>query len=506
VIGLAVVAALVLVALVVALRYPKRLLYVTIALVPWQGLDFEMGLRLTAARVVLGLLCVVCVAALLTHRVPRGSFPVSGATIALALYAVLLTLMRIPFLPEASVAGGSLRGPAARSLVQCVYFLAVFGGGILVAPLYLREEEDFRVAARCFVWSLLVLASLGWLQLALWYGTGWNPFPVGLLTSWGGDPSLRQATFSYGDVQVHRMNSLGGEPKDLGQGLMVGLFLIQAIWIVHPDPALSRRLRGPWILLFVSMLLTLSTSALSVWPVVTVLEVALYRVFVRPAVPRHLRGGIGFRGAIGLAAFMAVVYWATPKDLGQGMRIGDLLAARTVERLELEDFDQAIGSLLIHEPAWIPFGVGLGNAHLYADRYLTDATAEYAQGKVFRSKTGTLRVVSELGITGLSLWIVAVWSQLLKLRAALRVASRTQSGHAAVSIGGPLLLGGATLAFSYLLLSATEEAMFLTLGIVVAFTALIQRKLWWEPELAPARLAWNQPSADLGPGLGRDRP
>jgi hypothetical protein len=367
----------------------------------------------------------------------------------------------------------------------------------------MRREVDFQLAGRCFIWSLVALAALGWLQLALWYGQGWNPFPVGLVTSWGNDAALSQATFVFGDVQVHRMNSLGGEPKDLGQGLMLGLFFIQAIWMIHPDPAVARRLRGPWILFFLSMLMTFSTSALSVWPVVTALQFVLYWVVVRNAVPAHLRRGIGLGSAVGLAAFLATVYWLAPKDLGQGMDVGDLLAARTVERLELEDFDQAIAAFLIHEPQWIPFGVGLGNAHLYADRYLADSAAEYASGKAFRSKTGTLRLVSELGLTGLLLWIVAVWSQLWKLREALRGVSHPESGPAVVSVGAPLLLAAATLALAFLLLAGTEEAMFLAVGIVVAFTAVIRKGSSWEPEPRAHPMAWSRPAVGLAPRLRR---
>lgn len=493
-IRLGVLAALAMVALVVALRYPKGMLYATIALLPWQGLDFDVGLRLTASRVLLGVLCVVGLGRLLTHRVPRGTFPVSGAMIAIGLYAVLLTLLRLPFLPEASVAGGLLRGPMVRSIVQCIYFLAVAGGGMLVVPLYLREVEDFRRAGRCYLVSLVVLAALGCVQLALWYGTGWNPLPLGLVTRWGEDRSLLiQGSFVFGDVQLNRMNSLGGEPKDLGQSLMVGLFFIQALWLTHPDPALARRLRAPWLLLFLSMLLTFSTSAMCVWPVGSLAQLFLRGVFVRRAAPGAIRAGMDLRGVVGLLLFLAVALAGMPRDFGKGMKLGDLLASRTMERLELEDFDQAISQFLARQPDWLPFGVGLGNAHLYADRYLADTAAEYAQGTAFRSKSGTLRLLSELGVAGLLLWTVAVSSQMRKLQAVMRAAyfAPGERSAALTEVGAPLLLLTGTLALCYLLLAGIEESLFLALGMVVAFTALVRRRLVAALERRRSPGAWR---------------
>ena len=69
----------------------------------------------------------------------------------------------------------------------------------------------------------------------------------------------------------------------------------------------------------------------------------------------------------------------------------------------------------------------------------------------------------------------------------------------------PLLLGAGTLAFSYLLLSGTEEAMFLTLGIVVAFTALTYRRLGQEHEPRLARVAFPRAAGGPDPGLRRGR-
>ncbi|PYQ25942.1 MAG: hypothetical protein DMF81_00950 [Acidobacteria bacterium] len=472
-IGLLTVSSVIALSVWLSIRNPRALFYAGLALLPWQGLDFDLGLRVTASRIALGFALLTSLAGLAARRAPGQTFPIAGPLKALALYAVGLSLVRIPFLPDVDVGGGALRAPLMRTLMQCVYFLVVFGSGLFLAPLYVKTLADVRAAGRWFLGSLLVLAALGWLQLGVWYGTGWNPMPIGLLS--GVDASVRrEATIMAGDTQIHRMNSLGGEPKDLGIGLSVGLLLVQAIWGIGRDRATIRRLRQAWIVLLLSMLATLSTAAIFMWVVGTALELLMFPMLVQGLMGRSRRGR-GLPGMTGAALFLAAVYFIVPKDLGQGLSLTDLVAGRTVERLELEDFDQAIGQFLIHEPGWLPLGVGLGNAHLYADRYLQASAWDYAGGRAFRSKMGLLKIVSELGLFGLLLWVAGVATQLHRLRTALGRLSPV--AHAdLMQVGAPLLLFAAALFSTYFLISGIEETVYLVLGVTAAVIVLSHRR------------------------------
>jgi hypothetical protein len=465
--GLILTGAILAIAVWLSLKHPRGLLYAAIALSPWQGLDFDVGLRVTASRILLGILLLPSLARLTMVAGRRGFLPIVGPLKALAVYAVLLSLARIPFLPSAQVAGGALRAPAARSLFQCVYFLAIFGS-LLVIPFYLRTAEEVRAAGAWFLRSLVLLAGLGWLQLALWYGVGWNPFPIGLIG--GGDPNaLREATIVAGDTTIHRMNALGGEPKDLAQGMTVGLFLLQALWLVG-DRAAGHRRQWAWILLFLSMFATLSTSAIFMWLVGTVIQ-----LFAQPFLSRgvSVAGRQRFRvsGAVGAVAFLAALCLLVPKDLGRGQSLTDLILSRTVERLELEDYDQAISQFLVHEPEWLMLGVGLGDVHLHADRYLPEDSLFYAAGTAFRSKMGLLRVLSELGMVGLGLWTGGVLAQILRLRRAIPrlPPSQFSFAEAVPSLGVALLA-------AYSLVSGVEEMLYLVLGTMVALTAAARRQ------------------------------
>jgi hypothetical protein len=286
----------------------------------------------------------------------------------------------------------------------------------------------------------------------------------------GGDPSLwHGATFLAGDTPIRRMNSLGGEPKDLGQALTVGLLLIQAQWALTDERRKVVTLRRAWLVLMLSMLCTLSTSAIFMWLVGTAVQ-----VFAYPALARGMTFHLARRrasGVWGAMLFLAALYLIVPKDLGQGITLTDLAAGRTVERLELEDFDQAISQFLIHEPEWAMLGVGLGNAHLYADKYLTDETAAYAVGTAFRAKMGLLRILSELGVLGLVLWVSGVVAQLLRLKRALARLPRATLPDDTSSLGATVFLVGLTLLSAYLVISGAEEALYVTLGISGALTA-----------------------------------
>jgi hypothetical protein len=451
--------------LCLGLTRPKYLLYAAIFFLPWQGLDFEIGIRMTVYRIVIGILLLVSLGNLCLKPRQRGTFPIVGALALFFFYAVGLSLVKIPGLPEAEVAGGVFRGPEVRAVLQIVLFCVVFVGPFLVAPLYLKSPNDYVGAGKIYLGSLLILAFLGWFQLLSWYGTGWNPFPIGLTTYFGGDLSLqREGTFVFFGLPINRMSALGGEPKNLGQGLAVGLILIQVLLGTIGSRRGDNRLRLAWIVLFISMVFTYSTSAFFLWVIGSSVQLAFY-IMQHNKMQRFSRYLKNITIMTVMVLLTAILGLVVSKNFLSSLEITDLFAARTYERINLEDFDEAIFSFLIHEPEQMVLGVGMGNVHLYADRYLPIEAVPYARGTAFRAKAGTLKLMSEFGPLGFLLWTVAFISQLKAINSAKQMLRENRYQSSLDAIASASFLLGSSLFIVYFFFLGIEEFLLLAFGI-----------------------------------------
>ena len=88
---------------------------------------------------------------------------------------------------------------------------------------------------------------------------------------------------------------------------------------------------------------------------------------------------------------------------------------------------------------------------------------------------GLLKIVSELGLFGLLLWVAGVATQLHRLRTALGRLSPV--AHAdLMQVGAPLLLFAAALFSTYFLISGIEETVYLVLGVTAAVIVLSHRR------------------------------
>ena len=311
-----------------------------------------------------------------------------------------------PFLPSALVSGGDLRSPGPRSIAQIAVFLLEVAP-VVVVPFIVRQWSVIGQMAGVLIRSNVILATIGWLQLAVWNATGRNLLPIGGIGNWlGGAESVRGAVETVNGTAVLRMSSFGGEPKGLGQNLVLALLLVQCRFLVRGSQ-LSRRSLSIWAFLMLSSLATLSASAVYLWLIGTVVQLSL--LFFR-AMSR--RGGSSIKQLRSMAGVLLLVVGILFGGLAVIGQQGDVLKAsfnrRVIERDPIEDFDAAIGDFLLAEPFRIPMGVGLGNAHLYADSYLPPEARRYAAGTAFVAKSGYLRLISELGLVGLVLFVIWV--------------------------------------------------------------------------------------------------
>ena len=346
-----------------AIRAPFRALVAAVFFAPWAGFDIDVGLRVTAYLVFLAPLVGVFLISAIQGRRARRALASLGFLWLVIVYAVLWSLLQIPFLPDAAISGGALRSPQLRAVVQIIMFF------IMISPLFLmpwlvRNFDQVRYLTGTYLVSVVILASLGWVQLVIWIATGSDPMPVGFVDNLlGGAAGQRSGQFMFGGDVVYRMSSFGGEPKGLGVGLAVGLLLIQAG--IKPRWRFASAL---WPFLFVSMLATFSTMAILAWFGASLVQLAFgergnrvrgERIFAFNR--RYLYLGIM------LLVLVPGTFIAFPES-----RIVQLIELRTIDRVfgestipgagsrVIEDFNEAVIGFLRASPAYALTGVGLG--------------------------------------------------------------------------------------------------------------------------------------------------
>lgn len=387
----------------IAVANMRAALMLTVFLLPWSGLDVDVGLRVTAFQVSLGALLTVSLVRLTQPGLAPPRVAGGGLLTALVLYAIVWSLVQIGFLPQVEVITMGLRSPLVRACIQILLF--VFGMTLVVLmPMLITRRDDVLMMGRLFLAGVLVLTLIGWVQIAGWYATGSNPLPIGALGhALGGIYAAeRSGAFALDALNIYRMNSFAGEPRDLGIDIIIAMIIVQAWALATPRPN-GIRLAIVWLFLFISMLATFSTSAIGLWVIASVALLPACWLF---GVKVQRRTG----SMLAVVAAFVVPFLLLIAGLeASGVPVIDILAERTVERLSsdgaLEDFDLAIIDYLKVEPESAITGVGLGNIHLYATPYLDPLFAIYAEGNVFVAKTQYLRFISEVGIIGLALFL-----------------------------------------------------------------------------------------------------
>lgn len=384
----------------IAISAPRLALITLVALAPWQGLEAEIGLRLTAYRILAA--CMLAAYALgVGGRSRRAVLP--AAMLTFMLIAVGRSIIQVAWLPDEFIGGGILRSPFWRAVSQILMFFVDFSP-IFFVPRIVRNTVEVIRLGRVYVVSCVVLSVLGWYQVGTWLLTGNNLFPIGCVAEFMSPGSelvrnaLREGIAVYGDVRILRMSALGGEPKTLAIALAISLVMLQ---LRIYSNGFRKTYVLTWIFLFVSMIQTLSTSGFYLWVIGTAAVYVLSRTMRLENATKHVTMG---RVVLALFAFVAMttIFTGVARLFGLATSFNwwELAQDRIFGRDPLEDFDIAVLQFLIHDPMSALFGVGLGNAHLYSRQFLP-AFATYAEESVFVAKSGYLKLISETGVIGL---------------------------------------------------------------------------------------------------------
>lgn len=396
---------------VLAYQRPMTALLFSVFLAPWQGLDMDIGLRVTAYQIVL-LGTVIGVGSRAPFRRGDKRTVIPGAMWLYVAYCVGITALMLPMLPDMTVVGGLMRSPQVRPLAQlAVMFLLM--SPLLLIPRQCGTWADIEAIGKAYILGCVALSVIGLGQVAVWYATGANPLPIGLINSLAGGRDadvLRSGQFEWDGSMVYRMNSLGGEPKDLGQGLVVGVLILWAGNLLL-NRHVGRRTTVVSALLLLSVFLTQSTSAYAL--LAAGVLTGVFASFVMSArISKAAKRRVETYCVAGLTIALGGLLFVDTQRLGTiGEQIGDLMQERTTGReTYIEDADETVLSFLADQPRYAIFGTGMGTTHLFAMPYLPTKYAYYMQDTTLPFKSGILKIIAETGAIGLLLFIAAVYS------------------------------------------------------------------------------------------------
>ena len=189
---------------------------------------------------------------------------------------------------------------------------------------------------------------------------------------------------------------------------LAGLAALALFGCGHEEPTITAR-PALWMV---------RDAETTVWLIGTVVQLVtpwLFGVRIKRS-PGQLAGAV--------LAIVLPILLAIGAAEARGIPVISLLAERTVDRIDqngaVEDFDLAILDFFKARPEYLVLGTGLGNAHLYAGPYVQPEFQSYTEGNVFTAKPQYLRIVSELGIVGLLLFLAWYGVLLVDVARALR--------------------------------------------------------------------------------------
>lgn len=458
---------------VVAQKSLQKGLLVVVFFSSWMGLDADIGLRISGYRIALLSLIIAFIVTVLAKKMVQRPASSGGNSLLYLFicYAVLSSLYALPSLPTVSLDSGLMRSGILRPLFQIIMF------GLAITPLFfiptiLTNLEDIVHCGRVYLVSITILAFLGWVQLILWYGIGYNPFPIGIVNavlSGAISSQLREGVDWIGNFPIYRMNSFGGEPKGLAQAIAVGLLILQSGVAHLPSLRIRRgRLIGLWLFLILSLVFTWSTSGIFLWLIGTLSIAILGLIGIYKRENRtYVLGGFFISIVIGATVLVTPVYTGSTGYVGG---VSSLITKRFVDRNPIEDWDGVVLNFLRHEPEYVFVGVGLGNVHLFADKYIPPIARYYMEGNIFVAKSGYLKIISELGIIGFILFLIVVSNVFFQVYHAILRAPPGSGGQAlgrtVLAVGVVMFVGGMARIYIW-------PQMFLALGFCQGYRYLI---------------------------------
>jgi hypothetical protein len=408
--------------------------------IPWNAIMVEIGVSLVLYQVVIMIL-VAKYSFTGQFQIDRVQRPIYLlAVIAIGVIAAAYTLIVEGQTVE--IVGGEWRNGWRRALVVTSVFCLNLSAIVLVSNA--RHRIDLRQLLGAFLAGVVVLTLVGFFQVASWLLTGFDPFPIGIMS--GVDEITRSAIFKNDTFAFLRMCSLGGEPKTTGVAISTGMLVMLTFGdLLVPD---ARRRIACWSVLILGLYLCMSTSAF--FATAVGLPIAWWIKHQKAPLTAGMLAAIPllFIGVVLALQFNYVNTYNLVRDTvvdGRELTLLDYIRRTTIDRIEVEDFDYLMLQSFLHDPMGLVTGRGFGLGHIQANVYAPPELSHYITGATAISpKSGIVLLLVNSGIAGLIYFILFLTGQLpINSRGALfnaekvtsqRVINRQALGVAAIMI------------------------------------------------------------------------
>ena len=355
--------------------------------IPFFGIDYDVGVRYTISQLTLLLLNASFFITVVTNTHLLKLKGLNRSVMLFLLYAFisafLLSKFVIDFIPTQNP--GFLRNEG-RYISQIINYSLLFSV-FYIAYYHIKLLNDVYTLLKFFILGLVVTSLIGFSQEIIYILTGIDITPLK-----GGENGIRQAAiFDYFGLPMIRINSLSGEPKSLGMYATIGIIFIQTCNTLQIK--IIKRQNIFYVLFFIILILTLSTSGFLLLAILWILSEIILRYF--KLMPRISVGKFFSWIVVGIL----IIAFYEPLD--------NIINDRVTERDKIEDWDAVVLEGLKENPQYLVFGSGLGNIHNIAAPYIGRfENLGFMENNIFTAKSGYLRIISECGFVGFLLFLI----------------------------------------------------------------------------------------------------
>lgn len=366
-------------------RKKYDLFSITIFLAPFSAIYMNIGLNLSIFQVFQILLILYMFLLMIyNHKISFISYRNINLTIFIFYSIIVTIILSIYFIEDFKNMGGWFRSEG-RFFSQIILFLLSFSL-ISIAFHYIKSINDVFKYIKVILEGMIILAVLGWLQFFIFNIFHIDIFPLGLRDG-----------IAYSGIEqklnLFRISSLSHEPKGLSIFMVIAFFVLQVfnhykIQFFKYDSLIK-------LLFFVTCFATLATSGIVLFFIIGF----VYLIFInRKLLKNSFKNFFLFFIIICIFVSLGYVYYEILKSL---------IESRLLDRdIVSEDFDAPIQLFLIDKKEYLFFGVGLGNIHNLVTNYIPFEYLHYMNKIIFSAKSGYLKLISEIGIVGFSLFII----------------------------------------------------------------------------------------------------
>jgi hypothetical protein len=250
--------------------------------------------------------------------------------------------------------------------------------------------------------ALIVLVLLGWVQLFVFNSMGFDIFPLDFKLS----GEARSGIWHYGGDAIFRMSSLGGEPKDLSVSLIIGFFLLH---ISNRSKIFYFKYDTFWkYAMLLTAFATLSTSGFVMFAIL----LTIY--YLQLLFSGQLKLSFNIKTVmVAIVLIGSVFIFVSEKSAFVTAIFEERISGRDIAS---EDWDAPIQILFMKEPQYFILGLGLGNVHHLAYKYIPSEYSHYMSDNIFTAKSGYLKIFSEIGAVGFWLFLLMNYKVIVFMR------------------------------------------------------------------------------------------